>query len=55
MQSAYGGSDVSADADPKTKKKNKKPLATGAIDDPECMIFNFNYTISNKLVFVSFV
>ncbi|CAF2941177.1 unnamed protein product [Rotaria sp. Silwood2] len=35
VQSAYGGTDVSADTDQKTKRKKKKQLTNGAIDDPE--------------------
>jgi hypothetical protein len=39
VQSAYGGGDVSADTDDQTKKKKKKQIKTGAINDPECIFF----------------
>ena len=40
VQSAYGGADVSDDFDEKLKKKRKKKqVKIGAIDDPECEFF----------------
>ena len=36
VQSAYGGADLSSAAGDKGKKKKKKQIKAGAIDDPEC-------------------
>jgi hypothetical protein len=54
VQSAYGGGDVSADLDDKTKKKKKKQLKTGAIDDPECMFKHFIYQSFPKCFILAF-
>jgi hypothetical protein len=50
VQSAYGGSDVSADTD--LKKKKKKQTKTGAINDPECMTVFYLSELILKCLFI---